>query len=138
MRSTSMITGDALVDRSLLADAGNFEPAGRTAIGRDEPKKESILGWFWERRTLLLFGPPLLFGPVLAPGDDDGRLEDIIIQSVMSSNRPLCPSESELGDVEAAASLLVCGSMPVERRSCRIHTIRSLRSPRHDPLFSLI
>jgi hypothetical protein len=54
-RSTSMITGDALlsniddvsVGRSLLADAdGNFElgdSAGRIAIARDEPKKESIL-----------------------------------------------------------------------------------------------
>jgi len=49
-----MITGDALsniddvsVGRSLLEDAGDFESsdsAGRIAIARDEPKKESILG----------------------------------------------------------------------------------------------
>jgi hypothetical protein len=54
MRSTSMITGDALsnVDEvslglSLLEDAGNFElgdSAGRSVIARDEPKKESMLG----------------------------------------------------------------------------------------------
>jgi len=80
-----MITGDALsnidvsVGLGLLADAGNLElndSAGRFAIVRDDVKKESILGWssggrLWERgRTLLLFGPVVAFG-------DDGRLEDI-------------------------------------------------------------
>lgn len=54
-RSTSMITGDApsnidgvSAGLSLLADAGRFElgdfSAGRIVIGRDDPKKESILG----------------------------------------------------------------------------------------------
>jgi len=53
MRSTSMITGDALsnidvsVGLGLLADAGDLElsdSAGRFAIERDDVKKESILG----------------------------------------------------------------------------------------------
>jgi len=60
---------------------------------------------------------------LLAPGDD-GRLEDIIIQAVMSSN----------GHVEALASLLA-----FERPSCRIQSQYDhfvLRSPRHDALFS--
>jgi hypothetical protein len=53
MRSTSIITGDALpnidipVGLGLLPDAGNLElsdSTGRFAIARDDLKKESILG----------------------------------------------------------------------------------------------
>jgi hypothetical protein len=53
MRSTSMITGDALsnidvsVGLGLLADAGNLElcdSAGKFALVRDDVKKESMLG----------------------------------------------------------------------------------------------
>jgi hypothetical protein len=43
IRSTSMITGDSLSN----IDAGSFDlsgSAGRIVIGRDDPKKESILG----------------------------------------------------------------------------------------------
>ena len=104
-----MITGDAL-----LEDAG--DSAGRIVIARDDPKKESILGCEW--RTLLL-----LFGPLV---DDDERFEDIILMSSIPHHR-----------ARRRRSCFRVASMPVERRSLpHSVTIRSLRSPRHDPLFS--
>lgn len=72
---------------------------------------------------------------VLAPGDD-GRLEDIIIESVMSSNGPCFAAGL---DAEAAASLLVrvrCQLNVVLLAGFSYNTITSFSAAGHDALFS--